>query len=109
MRGSRAEVIRPNWADDTLLFGVLKLTLFKMLKNSARNCRPTFFVTFVTFSSATSVLKYWGPAAYFFRSCQRSRSRSERTSRYQNTAPPSPRQGGWTPDPRFRPGNRRGL
>src|SRR2546427_9032414 len=65
MRGSRADVTRPNWADDTLLFGALKLTLLKMLKNSARNCMPTFSVTFVTFSNATSVLKYPGPRTMF--------------------------------------------
>src|SRR5882672_2465117 len=57
IRGSKADVIRPNWGDDTLLFGALKFTLLKILKSSARSCRPILSVRFVTLSSATSVLK----------------------------------------------------
>jgi hypothetical protein len=53
MRGSSDEVMRPNWADATLLFGALKLTLLKMLKNSARNCTSIRSRIRVPFSSAT--------------------------------------------------------
>src|SRR5436190_4549524 len=66
MRGSSAEVICPNWFDDRLVLGALKLTLLKMLKNSARNWRLILSVTLVTFSNPMSVLKYLGPRRIFF-------------------------------------------
>src|SRR5947207_1336858 len=66
MRGLPAEVMRPNeLVLETTVPGLLKFTLLKMLKNSARNWNEARSVTRVFFSIPMSLLKKRGPRTMF--------------------------------------------
>src|SRR5437868_9213960 len=66
MRGLPADVMRPNeLVAETVVPGLLKFTLLKMLKNSARNCKVKRSARCVFFNSPTSLLNTRGPRSMF--------------------------------------------